>query len=339
MKTKKSISMLAITLLLVSCSSGKLTINHTKETVTAGHEAIGESKKYFDVLLALQQKRAVVVYATQPNCKFNTDGKITVRINESSVPNPNSPLCATPQDFKNNNVMLLNLMPLDLEMFQPDLDILSAFSSYLSALTVYTADPTYPVGDLVDKALTKAESVKSLANLTDNQKKSVSNLAGFLQRLAEEEKNGRDIAKLIKQEGKNQTDNMELVKQDIHQLKTQYDDVMKQDIFNFTVDNFNKRTPKSPQPSDMEKSAVYIDNIITLNNLTQKSIKNPTAAEQAIEAFQRYHEGLISIIDDNIIDKKIKEEKLKIQQENLKEALGYIKDFVKDFTPLLVAAL
>lgn len=339
MKMITYITKLILVLLLTGCSSGKLIMNHTQETVTAGHEAISESQKYFSALLILQQKRASVIYATQPNCKFNIDGNITVRIAEDLIPNPNTPLCATPLDIQKKNAMTMSIMPLHEKMFKPDMDILSAFSDYLTALTVYTSDPKYPIGDLVNKALLKAESVKALANLTDNQKKSINGLAAFLQRLAEEEKNGRDISKLIKNEGQKQADNLNLVKKDIHQLKDKYDNIMRRDIFNFSVDNFNKRNRDYPHPLDIEKSSDYIDKLMTLNNLTQKSIKEPTAAERAIDAFQKYHIGLISIIDDKITDEKIKEERIKIQKDNLKEAVGYIKDIVKEFTPLLVATL
>lgn len=337
MKKMPIISMLILSVLLLGCSTGKLAMNHAEDTAKAGNEAVKVSREYNNKLLALQREWVAMILATQPNCRLNSDWTITVRVHEGN--NSNAPLCANHLDENQHNITKIHLMPLDEESFSRDEQILSAFSDYLAALTAYTSDTTYSVDELVDKALASASSINSKTDLSDGQKKAISGLVGFLQRLATEEKNKRNIETLIKDEGPKQTDNLKLVLEHIQYKKKLYDNTMRSDILNFSRLNFNQRSHTPPQPSQVSQSYDIASKMINLQYQTEKIINEPTAAEQTIKLYQEYNNGLISIIKNDITDKKIKKEQLSIQRANLKEGLGYIKYFVKDFAPLLIAAM
>ncbi|MFT4274081.1 MAG: hypothetical protein QM578_24020 [Pantoea sp.] len=330
MKTRRVLTVFFIAFLLMGCGSGQLVKNHTQETVGVGRDAITQSKNYFDALLVLQQRRAAVIYATQPNCTFNINNIIKVRLREYNPPS----LCATAQDIKNNNYFDVNLMPLDEAMFQPDMEILKVFSKYLDALTSYTSDPKTPVSGYINSAIGNA---KAISGLNDDQKKSLASLVTYLEKLIAEEKQGRDIGNLIRKDGPGQVANMGMVKEHIHKLKVIYDDVMNQDVFNYLAVYFDSNKGKA-QFVTYDNSYTYVDNLLNLRQLIKKSVNQPTAAEKTIAAFQQYHEGLTNIINGNLSEKD-KEEKLAIQKQQLLDAISDIKDFVKPYLPLLIAAL
>lgn len=332
MKMTTSVGKVIIITLLTGCSTGALTMYQAKETVNVGNQVVSETRNYFTTLTDLQIERVAVILAAQPNCKFNRKGQITVRRSESSM---DKPLCATETDYQKGITEKIDLMPLKKEMFQNDLDIISAFSDYLTVLTAYTKDSTYPVEGLVDKALSNAKNINGKDGFTAGQKNAISGLVMFLTRLSLEAKNGRDIGETLKKEGGKQSDNLELVKKDVQRLKANYNNTMNSDVINFSAELYNKRTLTGAKENALDNARRFV----ALQSQIEKSIVNRTAAEIAIENFQEYNKGLISIINRNITDEKLKEKQLEIQKDNLKEGLGNIKDLIKELSPLLIAAI
>lgn len=333
MKMITSIGKVIMITLLTGCSTGALTMYQAQETATVGNQVVSETKKYFTTLDDLQNERAAVILAAQPNCKLSRNWKITVRGPESST--ADNPLCATETDYQKGRTIKIDLMPIKKEMFQSDLDILSAFSDYLTVLTAYTKDSTYPVEGLVDKALSNATNINGKDGFTPDQKNAISGLVMFLTRLSIEAKNGRDIGETLKKEGGKQTDNLKLVKKHITKLKTNYNDTMSSDIINFSAQLYNKRNLTGAKENALDNSRRFVD----LQRQIEKSIAEPTAAEIAIDKYMKYNEGLISIINGNITDEKLKEKQLEIQKDNLKEGLRNIKDLIKELSPILIAAI
>lgn len=333
MKMITSIGKVIMITLLTGCSTGALTMYQAQETATVGNQVVSETKKYFTTLDDLQNERAAVILAAQPNCKLSRNWKITVRGPESSE--VDNPLCATETDYQKGRAIKIDLMPIKKEMFQSDLDILSAFSDYLTVLTAYTKDSTYPVEGLVDIALSNAKNINGKDGFTPDQKNAISGLVMFLTRLSIEAKNGRDIGETLKKEGSKQTDNLELIKTHITTLKKNYNDTMSSDIINFSAQLYNKRNLTGVKENTLDNSRRFVD----LQRQIEKSIAEPTAAEIAIDKYMKYNEGLISIINGNITDERLKEKQLEIQKDNLKEGLRNIKDLIKELSPILIAAI
>lgn len=304
-----------------------------QETANVGHQVISETKNYFSALTDLQVERAAVILAAQPNCRLSRDWNITVRKDENS--SEDKPLCVTEEDRREGNVTKINLMPLNKKMFNNDIEILSAFSDYLDVLTAYTKDSTYPVEGMIDNALGYARNINDKKGFTAEQKNAISGLVMFLIRLSTEAKNGQDIGNLLKTEGLRQSDNLELLKNDIIRLKATYDNTMRKDLLNFSAELFYKRNQGVAKDNSLENSRKFV----ALRNQIETSIINPTAAEIAINKYQEYNKGLISIIDGNITNRKLREKEIEIQKDNLKEGLIHIKDLIKELSPLLIAAI
>lgn len=220
-------------------------------------------------------------------------------------------------------------------MFNKDIEILSVFSDYLDVLTAYTKDSTYPLEGLIENALGNARKINGKEGFTAQQKNAISGLVMFLIRLSTEAKNGQDISNLLKKEGSRQSDNLELLKKDIIRLKANYDDTMSTDLLNFSAELFYNRNMEFAKDNLLENNRKFI----ALRNKIETSIIKPTAAEIAINKYQEYNKGLISIMDGNITDKKMREKQIEIQRDNLKEGLIHIKDLIKELSPLLIAAI
>lgn len=133
--------------------------------------------------------------------------------------------------------------------------------------------------------------------------------------------------------GPKQSENLDLLREDIEDKKERYFNTMSGDILNIVLLNFNKRATLPPQQSVSPKE------IVQLNYTTRNYIKNITAAEVAINKYKEYNKELLSIIEDNITDEKIKEERLDIQKDNIKEGLKYVKDFVQELGPVIIGAM
>lgn len=333
MKMITSVGKVIMITLLTGCSTGALTMYQAQETANVGNQVVSETKNYFTTLTELQIERTAVILAAQPNCKISRNWTITVRVSESAM--ANNPLCATEADYRKGSTIKIDLMPLKKEMFQSDLDILSAFSDYLTVLTAYTKDSKYPVEGLIDKALDKAKNINGKEGFTAEQKNAISGLVMFLTRLSIEAMNGRDIGEILKKEGGKQSDNLELVKKNVQRLKANYNDTMNSDLLNFSAELYNKRNLTGAKENALDNSRRFV----TLQSQIETSIAERTAAEIAIEKFQEYNKGLISIINGNITDDKLKAKQLEIQKDNLKEGLGHIKELIKELSPLLIAAI
>lgn len=334
MKKKQLVTIFSLPLILTACSSGKLAMNHAEEVANSGHEIIKVTKEYNENLITLHNDWVVALLGSDPNCRLTSDMTIPVREEQSS--NPGIGMCVTPREEKRIKTIYLNAKPIDRKIFKENEQILSAFSDYLTALAAYTSDePSYTVSELVDKALENADSINKniKINLNDKQKKSISGLVSFLQRLATEEKNKGDIASVLKEMGPKQSENLDLLREDIEDKKERYFNTMSGDILNIALLNFNKRATLPPQQSVSPKE------IVQLNYTTRNYIKNITAAEVAINKYKEYNKELLSIIEDNITDEKIKEERLDIQKENIKEGLKYVKDFVQELGPVIIGAM
>lgn len=307
-------------------------MNHTEEVAKSGNEIIKATKEYNENLITLHNDWVAALLGSDPNCRLRSDMTIPVREEQSS--NLGIGICVTPHEEKRIKTIYLNAKPIDRKIFKENEQILSAFSDYLTALTAYTSDePSYSVSKLVDKALENADNINKSINLNDKQKKSISGLVSFLQRLATEEKNKGDIASILKEMGPKQSENLDLLRKDIEEKKERYFNTMNRDILHIALLNFNNRAKLPPQQSVSPKE------IVQLNYTTQNYIKNITATEVAIEKYKVYNKGLLSIIDGDITDKKIKEEKVAIQKENIKEGLRYIKDFVQELGPVIMTAM
>lgn len=332
MKKKQLITIFSLPLILTACSSGKLAMNHAEEVAKSGREIIKVTKEYNENLITLNNDWVAVLLGSDPNCRLTSDMTIPIREEQSS--NPGIGMCVTPREEKRIKTIYLNAKSIDRKIFKENEQILSAFSDYLTALTAYTSDePSYSVSELVDKALENADSINKNINLNDKQKKSISGLVSFLQRLATEEKNKGDIASVLKEMGPKQSENLDLLRKDIEEKKYRYFNTMSGDILHIALLNFNKRAKLPPQQSVSPKE------IVQLNYTTQNYIKNITAAEVAINKYKEYNKGLLSIIEDDVTDKKIKEEMLDIQNKNIKEGLGYVKDFIQELGPVIIAAM
>lgn len=133
--------------------------------------------------------------------------------------------------------------------------------------------------------------------------------------------------------GPKQSENLDLLREDIEDKKERYFNTMSGDILNIVLLNFNKRATLPPQQSVSPKE------IVQLNYTTRNYIKNITAAEVAINKYKEYNKELLSIIEDNITDEKIKKERLDIQKDNIKEGLKYVKDFVQELGPVIIGAM
>ncbi|MFD3226479.1 hypothetical protein [Rahnella aceris] len=307
-------------------------MNHAEEVAKSGREIIKVTKEYNENLITLHNDWVAALLGSDPNCRLTSDMTIPVREEQSS--NPGIGMCVTPREENRIKTIYLNAKSIDRKIFKENEQILSAFSDYLTALTAYTSDePSYSVSELVDKALENADNINKNINLNDKQKKSISGLVSFLQRLATEEKNKGDIATVLKEMGPKQSENLDLLRKDIEDKKDRYFNAMSGDILHIALLNFNKRAKLPPQQSVSPKE------IVQLNYTTQNYIKNITAAEVAINKYQEYNKGLLSIIEDDVTDKKIKEEMLDIQKKNIKEGLGYVKDFVQELGPVIIAAM
>lgn len=328
-----SIGKVIMITLLTGCSTGELTMYQAQETANIGSQVVSETKNYFATLTDLQIERTAVILAAQPNCKISRNWKITVRASESAM--ADKPLCATETDYQKGRTIKIDLMPLKKEMFQRDLDILSAFSDYLTVLTAYTKDSTYPVEGLIDKALDNAKNINGKEGFTAGQKNAINGLVMFLTRLSIEAKNGRDIGELLKNEGGKQSDNLELVKKDVQRLKANYNDTMNSDLLNFSAALYNKRNLTGTKENALDNARRFV----ALQSQIETSITERTAAEITIEKFQEYNKGLVSIINGNITDEKLKAKQLEIQKDNMKEGLGHIKELIKELSPLLIAAI
>ncbi|WP_371337022.1 hypothetical protein [Klebsiella quasipneumoniae] len=333
MKMITSIGKVIMITLLTGCSTGALTMYQAQETATVGNQVVSETKNYFTALDNLQYERAAVILAAQPNCKLSRNWKITVRVSESSE--DDNPLCATKTDDQKGRTIKMELIPIKEEMFQSDLNILSAFSDYLTVLTAYTKDSTYPVEEMVDKALSNATNINGKDGFTPDQKNAISGMVMFLTRLSIEAKNGKDIGETLKKEGDKQNNNLILVKTHITKLKKYYNNKMSSDIINFSAQLYNKRNLTEVKENALDNSRRFVN----LQRQIEKSIAEPTAAEIAIDKYMEYNDGLISIINNNITDEKLKEKQLEIQKDNLKEGLRNIKDLIKELSPLLMAAI
>lgn len=332
MKKKHLASICLVPLLLAACSSGKLVMDYTDEVAKSGHEIIKATKEYNENLITLHDEWVAALLDFDPNCRLTSDWNITVRTYENL--NSDTVLCPTKREQKKVETFVMNVRPLDRKIFTENEQILSAFSDYLTALTAYASnDVSYPVSKLIDKALDNASAINKKANLNDNQKKSISGLTSFLQRLATEEQNKGDISSVIKEMGPEQSKNLDALLLDVKDKKQTYFNTMSNDILNITLSSFNNRANLPPQ------KAVSADKMVKLKKTTENYIKEPTATEKAIRQYQDYNNALLSIINDTITDDKIKEQKIAIQKANLKEGLGYIKDFIKELGPVILAAM
>lgn len=104
---------------------------------------------------------------------------------------------------------------------------------------------------------------------------------------------------------------------------------MSGDILNIVLLNFNKRATLPPQQSVSPKE------IVQLNYTTRNYIKNITAAEVAINKYKEYNKELLSIIEDNITDEKIKRRGWISKRIILKKDSNMLKTSFKNSVRLL----
>lgn len=330
MKVTRLSFMIASTILLSSCSSGPVIKNHTKETIDAGQMAIKQSSDFFDSLLILQNQHAAIIYATQPECVLNETNTIQIRAQNSGK----SDLCASEKEIKSGNSHLLELTPLDKRRFQTDMEILQVFSDYLAALTTYTDDPKTPVANLLDKALTNANSIKQLQSLTSDQKTAVTGLATYLEKMIREYEQGKSISELVLTEGLAQQENIKNVEIDIDRMNSLYKESMMLADVN-SLKNYYRNHINTTEFNSYKKREEFISKIDTLSQDINYSVSSPVPASVAIKKFMTYHQNLINIINGDYSE-KVKKEKIEIERKQLIDGLKYVGEIVK---PLVKSAI